>query len=62
MRKNISLAIAATMFGLAVGFWTISGIVETSASVRSKAPAPTFHVIHVMPAAYLPGREIEPVY
>jgi hypothetical protein len=62
MRKNISLAIAAAMLGLAVGFWTITGVVETTASVRSKAPAPTYRVIQVQPAAYLPGRVIEPVY
>ena len=63
MRKHISFAIAAAMLGLAVGFWTITGVVETTASFgRSKAVAPTFRVIHVMPTAYLPGREIEPVY
>ena len=63
MRKHVSFAIAAAMLGLAVGFWTITGVLETTASFgRSKAVAPTFRVIHVMPTAYLPGREIEPVY
>jgi hypothetical protein len=64
MRKQVSFAIAATVLGLAVGFWTIIGIVETTGSVgRSKAVAsPTYRVIQVQPAAYLPGRQIEPVY
>jgi hypothetical protein len=29
MRKHISFAIAATMLGLAIGFWTITGVAET---------------------------------
>jgi hypothetical protein len=63
MRKQISFAIAAAVLGLAVGFWTITGVVETTASFgQSKAVAPTYRVIQVQPAAYLPGREIEPVY
>jgi hypothetical protein len=63
MRKQVSFAIAATVLGLALGFWTIVGIVETTGSVgRSKAVAPTYRVIEVQPAAYLPGRVIEPVY
>jgi hypothetical protein len=63
MRKHVTFAIAAAMLGLAVGFWTITGIVETTASFgRSKAVAPTYRVIQVQPAAYLPGRVIEPVY
>ena len=63
MRKHVSFAIAATMLGLAVGFWTITGVVETTASFgKSKAIAPTYRVIEVQPAAYLPGRLIEPVY
>jgi hypothetical protein len=63
MRKQIGFAIAAAMLGLGVGFWTITGVVETTAGFgRSKAVAPTFRVIHVMPTAYLPGKEIEPAY
>jgi hypothetical protein len=63
MRKHISFAIAAAMLGLAVGFWTITGVVDTSANFgKSKAVAPTYRVIQVQPAAYLPGKEIEPVY
>jgi hypothetical protein len=63
MRKHISFAFAATVLVLAVGFWSIAGIAETTASFgRSKAVAPTYRVIHVQPAAYLPGKEIEPVY
>ena len=63
MRKHVSFAIAAAMLGLAVGFWTITGVVQTTASFgRSRAPAPTFRVIYVMPTAYLPGKEIEPAY
>ena len=51
------------MLGLAVGFWTITGVVETTASFgKSKAVAPTYRVIEVQPAAYLPGSLIEPVY
>jgi hypothetical protein len=61
MRKHISFAIAAAMLGLAVGFWTATGVVETAASFgRSNAVVPTYRVIQVMPAAYLPGKEIEP--
>ena len=63
MRKHISFAIAAAMLGLAVGFWTITGVVETTAGLgQSKAVAPSYRVIQVQPAAYLPGKEIEPVY
>ena len=63
MRKHISFAIAAEMLGLAVGFWTITGVGDTSANFgKSKAVAPTYRVIQVQPAAYLPGKEIEPVY
>jgi hypothetical protein len=63
MRKQVSFAIAAAILGLAIGFWTIIGVVDTTASFgRSKAPAPTYRVIEVQPAAYLPGRVIEPVY
>jgi hypothetical protein len=61
MRKHVSFAIAAAMLGLAVGFWTITGVVETTASV-GQAVAPTYRVIQVQPAAYLPGKEIEPAY
>ena len=62
MRKHVSFAIAAAMLGLAVGFWTITGVVETTASFgQSKAVAPTYRVM-VQPVAYLPGKEIEPVY
>jgi hypothetical protein len=63
MRKRVSFAIAATMLGLAVGFWTATGVVETTASFgQSKAVAPIYRVIQVQPAAYLSGKEIEPVY
>jgi hypothetical protein len=63
MRKHVSFAIAAGMLGLAVGFWTITGVVETTASFgRSKAVAPTYRVIQVQPSAYLFAQAIEPVY
>jgi hypothetical protein len=63
MRKHVSFAIAATTLSLAVGCWTITGVVETTASFGpSKAVAPTYRVIQVQPAAYLPGKEIEPAY
>ena len=63
MRKHVSFAIAAAMLGLAVGFWTITGVVQTTASFgRSKAVVPTYRVIQVPPNAYLPLKEIEPVY
>jgi peptide methionine sulfoxide reductase MsrA len=63
MRKQVSFAIAAAILGLAVGFWTAIGVVDTSAGFgRSKAPAPTYRLIQVQPTAYLPGRSIEPVY
>ena len=63
MRKHVSFAIAATVLVLAVVFWSISGVVQTTASFgRSNAVAPTYRVIQVPPNAYLPGKEIEPVY
>ena len=63
MREQVSFTIAATVLVLAVVFWSISGVVQTTASSgRSKAVAPTYRVIQVQPAAYLPGNEIEPVY
>jgi hypothetical protein len=63
MRKHVTFAIAAAVLGLAIGFWTITGVVETAANAgRSKAVAPTYRVIQVQPNAYLPGRVIEPVY
>ena len=63
MRKHLSFAIAATMFGLAIGLWTITGVVETTASFGpSKVVAPTYRVIQVQPSAYLFAQAIEPVY
>jgi hypothetical protein len=65
MRKHLSFAIAAAMLGLAVGFWTITGAVETSASFgRSKAVAPTYtyRIIQVQPTAYLSIKPMEPAY
>jgi hypothetical protein len=61
MRELVSFAIAAPImmvFGTAhllfvgaIGFWTITSVVETTASVRSKVPAPTTRVIQVQPIA-----------
>jgi hypothetical protein len=63
MRKHISFAIAAAMLGLAVGFWTATGVVETTASVgKSKAVALTYRVIEVQPTAYLFAQPMQPVY
>ena len=63
MRKHLSFAIAATMLGLAIGLWTITGVVETTASFGpSKAVAPTYRVIQVQPSAYLFAQAIQPVY
>jgi hypothetical protein len=62
MRKHVSFAIAATVLVLAMVFWSISGVVTTANSGRSKAVAPTYRVIQVPPNAYLPVKEIEPVY
>ena len=63
MRKQVSFAVAAAiMMALAVGFWTITGVDETTASVRSKVAAPTTRVIHTTPTPYLPVKELEPVY
>jgi hypothetical protein len=60
MRKHPSFAIAAAiMTGLAVGFWIITSVDETTASVRSKVAT---HVIHVTPTPYLSVKEMEPVY
>jgi hypothetical protein len=62
MRKQVSLAIAAAiMMALAVGFWTITGVDETTASV-GKVATPTTRVIHSTPSPYLSIKEMEPVY
>jgi hypothetical protein len=53
MRKQASFAAAIAtgiMTGLAVGFWIITSVDETTASV-GKVPAPTTHVIQVRPIA-----------
>ena len=63
MRKHVSFAIAATSLFLTVVFWSISGVVQTTASSgRSKAVVRTYRVIQVPPNAYLPVKEMEPVY
>jgi hypothetical protein len=65
MRKQASFAAAIAagiMTGLAVGFWIITSVDETTASVRSKTPAPTTRVIHVTPTPYLSVKELEPAY
>jgi hypothetical protein len=63
MRKHVSFSIAAAVLVSAVVFWSISGVVQTAAnSGRSKAVAPTYRVIQVPPNAYLPVKELEPVY
>ena len=65
MRKQASFAAAIAagiMTGLAVGFWIITSVDETTASVRSKVPAPTSRVIHSTPSPYLSIKEMEPVY
>jgi hypothetical protein len=63
MRKHVGFAIAAAVLVSAIGFWTITGVLQTAASSgRTKAVAPTYRVIQIPPNAYLPGQEIEPVY
>jgi hypothetical protein len=65
MRKHASFAAAIAagiMTGLAVGFWIITSVDETTASVRSKAATPTTRVIHSTPTPYLSVKEMEPVY
>ena len=65
MRKQASFAAAIAagiMTGLAVGFWIITSVEETTASVRSKVAAPTTRVIHTTPTPYLSVKELEPVY
>ena len=65
MRKHASFAAAlaaAIMTGLAVGFWIITSVDETTASVRSKVTEPTTRVIHTTPTPYLSIKEMEPVY
>jgi hypothetical protein len=47
MRKHISFAIATAMLGLAVGFWTVTGV--AASFDRSKAVAPTYRAIQVQP-------------
>jgi hypothetical protein len=56
MHIHTGFAIAAViMIAEAIGFWTITGVVETIASVQS---APTTRVIHVKPIA-LPEVRVE---
>jgi hypothetical protein len=66
MRKHTGFAAAIAagiMTGLAVGFWIITSVDETTASVhRSKVPAPTTRVVHATPTPYLSLKELEPVY
>jgi hypothetical protein len=65
MRKQASFAAAIAagiMTGLVVGFWIITSVEETTASVRTKAAAPTTRVIHSTPTPYLSIKELEPVY
>jgi hypothetical protein len=63
MRKHVSFTIAAAVLVLAVVLWSISGVVQTTASFgRSKAVVPTYRVIQVPPNAYLPVKELELVY
>jgi hypothetical protein len=63
MRKQVSFAIVAMLLVLGVVFWSISGVVKTTASFgRSKAAVPTYRVIQVSPNPYLPIKELEPVY
>jgi hypothetical protein len=63
MRKHVTFAIAAAVLVLSVVFWSISGVVQTTASFgRSKAVVPTYRVIQVSPNPYLPIKELEPVY
>ena len=65
MRKHTGFAAAiaaAIMTGLAVGFWIITSVDETTASVRSKVAVPTTRVIHATPTPYLSIKELEPVY
>jgi hypothetical protein len=64
MRKHTGFAAAIAagiMTGLAVGFWIITSVEETTASV-GKVPAPTTRVIHSTPTPYLSVKELEPVY
>ena len=63
MRKQTAFAIvAATLIAEVIAFWTITSVVETTASVRSKVTEPTTRVIHATPTPYLSVREMEPVY
>jgi hypothetical protein len=64
MRKHsgFAAAIAAGIVtGLAVGFWIISSVEETTASI-GKVATPTTRVIHVTPTPYLSVKELEPAY
>jgi hypothetical protein len=65
MRKHTGFGFAiaaAIMTGLAVGFWIITSVEETDASVRTKVATPTTRVIHSTPTPYLSVKEMEPVY
>ena len=65
MRTNTGFAAgiaAAIMMGLAVGFWIITSVEETDASVRTTVATPTTRVIHSTPTPYLSVKELEPVY
>jgi hypothetical protein len=60
MRKNTSVAIAATMLGLAMFFWAKSSVVATSADIaRTKIGLASYDV---MPGSYLPIQAVEPIW
>jgi hypothetical protein len=61
-RKHVSFAIAAAILALAVGFWIITGIVETTANFGRSKVSPTYRDIQVQPTPYLPVKPLEPVY
>jgi hypothetical protein len=59
MRKNMSFAIAATIMGLAMVFWTKSSVEATSADIARPKAAMS---VHVGAPPYLPIQVFEPVY
>ena len=58
MRKHISIAIAATIVGLAMVFWVKAGVVETNADVVR----PKVDLSSPMSNPYLPFQVLDPVY
>ena len=58
MRKHISFAIAATIFGLAMGFWAISSVAYTNVDIVR----PKVELSSSMSHPHLPAQVLTPIF